>query len=223
MLAICGWCGEFLGQSGRDTGEITHGICGECAASMLALLDDETNKREETTMSETTRTLRITAADAVDRASAWELLGDNALAYGDNGDDPSGDYWLPMTPLDEEDEGVSDVLAAELGEMVDAVYTTAEGWLRAGYEANPTADMADFDEWLAEALETDEAYRQACAEISNQAEGYAGFGEDVIVYVPFPNSASESTAESTAEARRQRDDAPPADSPRKAGRDRMFL
>lgn len=133
---------------------------------------------------DTQRTLRITAETERERQEAWALLGENALLFGDDGGDPDGDWWLPVEPLDESDAGVNDVIAAGLGEMVDAVFTTTEQWHRAMYEANPTISSEEFEDWML--AEDNGAYEAACGAIANSNQGYAGYSSaGVIVYVPF--------------------------------------
>jgi len=51
---------------------------------------------------------------------AWELLGDEAGLYGDNGGEPDGNVWLPSDEVDT--EAAQRVIDAGLGRMVEARY-----------------------------------------------------------------------------------------------------
>lgn len=126
-----------------------------------------------------TRTLKL-YLDFV--KEACRLL--NGFYFDDNGGEPDGDTWLPVQPLDESDPGVADILAAELGEMVNATYTDARTVVKeSSYDgANYNAETAA---WLAEA-EGDEIYEAARGIVENIGNGWAGyFCGDVIVYVNF--------------------------------------
>ena len=73
-----------------------------------------------------TKTLKITGREEL----AWEILGELAGLYGDNGGDPDGNAWLPSEPITEKE--AREVLAAGLGEMVDVLYAddaTVFDWL----------------------------------------------------------------------------------------------
>jgi len=59
-----------------------------------------------------------------DEIQAWELLGDLAGLFGDNGGDPDGNAWLPSEFITEE-EGEA-VITAGLGEMVKALWLDDE-------------------------------------------------------------------------------------------------
>ena len=69
------------------------------------------------------QTLEITTENV---ARVWQLLGDTALYYGDNGGDPDGNAWLPSAWVDATDPGVAEVLAEGLGEMVEALWLNDE-------------------------------------------------------------------------------------------------
>lgn len=115
--------------------------------------------------------------------TVWQLLGDNAALYGNNGGDADGDALLPVIPLDESDEGVQAVLDAGYGEMVRAVYTDARDIMRLEAWDDETA-LA----WLDDA-ENDEIYEAARGIVSNISNGWAGFpgflGGETVVYRVF--------------------------------------
>jgi len=71
------------------------------------------------------RTLMITADDPQD---AWEILGEIAGLYGDNGGDPDGNAWLPSETITEDE--AAEILEADLGEMVEVLYANDEAMLR---------------------------------------------------------------------------------------------
>ena len=53
---------------------------------------------------------------------AWEVLGDWAGLFGDNGGDPDGNAWLPRQPLSKEDPEAVEVVERGLGEFTNAMY-----------------------------------------------------------------------------------------------------
>jgi hypothetical protein len=63
-----------------------------------------------------TTTLQIT-----NTSKAFEMLGDNAGLYGDNGGDPDGNMWLPSQAFTSDD-----VVKAGYGKHVNARYMTDE-------------------------------------------------------------------------------------------------
>lgn len=40
MIIICGWCKKFLGTKPGNVGEVSHGMCAECKAEQLRLLEE---------------------------------------------------------------------------------------------------------------------------------------------------------------------------------------
>lgn len=69
-----------------------------------------------------------------DAQHAFELLGDDAGLYGDNGGDPDGDEWLVATnELDP--ENVDRVVAAGLGEVVT------------GWQVEPYTEPNNYVDW----------------------------------------------------------------------------
>lgn len=110
----------------------------------------------------TERTLRITG----DTGAAWELLGELAGLYGDNGGDPDGNAWLPMMPLTEEDDfGVTDVLQDGLGEIVIAGY----------YDDDEIAEVFGIHD-LVELARTEGDWEAVKDSVDEYAEAWAHYG-----------------------------------------------
>jgi len=127
------------------------------------------------------RTLKL-AGTEMERV--WEMLGENAVTYSNNGGAPDGNAWLPSVPLDESDEGVQEVLDADLGEMVKAVYSDLREFER-GMAYDGIRVNEEVERWLAEA-ETEEIYQHAQGVLNSTSEGWAGYlNGDVLVYESF--------------------------------------
>lgn len=75
-----------------------------------------------------TKVLMITADSEQDLQRAWQLLGEQAGLYGDNGGDPDGNAWLPSMMVTEEE--AAEIIASGLGGMVGALYASDEAMLR---------------------------------------------------------------------------------------------
>jgi hypothetical protein len=60
---------------------------------------------------------------------AFELLGEYAGLYGDNGGDPDGNAWLPSDQDDIPAEIAQGVVDAGYGQMVDVLMSTDEGMI----------------------------------------------------------------------------------------------
>jgi len=112
------------------------------------------------------KTLEITG----DESRAWELLGELAGCYGDNGGDPDGSAWLPSQTISEDE--AEQVLEAGLGRMVEVMYANDAGirnWL--GWP--PTDDQGD----EIECDETEIEQMQAAVEDKTAAWAhYGGYG-----------------------------------------------
>lgn len=91
------------------------------------------------------KTLEITVEHDWQLKEAWEMLGETAYFYGDNGGDPDGNAWLPAHPVTA-DEG-AEVLEAGYGRMVEVLYANNDAMLRVlGFA--PLADDEDISKDL---------------------------------------------------------------------------
>jgi len=70
------------------------------------------------------KTLEITGNEQ----KAWKILGELAGYYSDNGGEPDGNAWLPSQPINEDE--ATDILEADLGQMVNVWYANDEAMLR---------------------------------------------------------------------------------------------
>lgn len=89
----------------------------------------------------------------------WEMLGENAGFFGDNGGDPDGPSWLPSDILNEGDEGVEEALALGEGKMALVRYYEGydeinQAFVRRGYASpNALAEVNGKDEMEDEEIE----------------------------------------------------------------------
>jgi len=118
------------------------------------------------------KTLEITK----DESKAFEMLGELAGAYGDNGSDPDGNAWLPFIFIDEEDG--ENVITAGLGRMVHAVYL----------EDAEIAKYLKIEDVLALAEETDdwEAFQNAVEDKVRNWAHYNAYGTNDSTWVIVP-------------------------------------
>ena len=115
------------------------------------------------------KTLEITGNEKI----AWEILGELAGAYGDNGGDPDGNAWLPSDTITE--EKATNVIAAGFGKMVDVLYANDDAMLR-------HLGFAPTNEELEE--ETIARMKEAANATGWAHYGAYGAGDSLWVFVP---------------------------------------
>ena len=88
---------------------------------------------------------------ASDTHGAWNILGEYAALYGDNGGEPDGDAWLPSDQDDIPTELAQKVVDAGYGEMVEVRMANDEAMINF-LGLNPPADPDDIDSDYAERM-----------------------------------------------------------------------
>ena len=106
-------------------------------------------------------------------AEAWATLGELAGLYGDNGDDPDGNAWLPSQPLTGPEANA--VVAAGAGDIVYAHYCSDE----------EIAQLLDLQNLLARAREEDDwwPFAEAVEDRTERWAHYGGYGNMDSVWV----------------------------------------
>ena len=111
-----------------------------------------------------------------DTDAAWEMLGELAGLYGDNGGNPDGNAWLPSDTITEEE--ATEVLEAGYGEMVEVLYADNNAMLR-HLGAAPVPDDEELEE------ETIEQMQEAADKATNGWAHYGSYSSGTWVFIPL--------------------------------------